>query len=94
MTTKRTPPDLEQCQVEKPNGANFMTLGGVVGGMVRCTEKPTCIVHELKPQAGETQCGSMSMCTPCLLVFMQQVQPDASEYRFEELKVVEAEKDR
>ncbi|MAG67094.1 MAG: hypothetical protein CMK74_14690 [Pseudomonadales bacterium] len=63
-----------------------MTLGGVVGGMVRCTDPPTVLVQELVPHEDDDECGSMTMCTACFLVFVQQVQPSSEEYCFEELK--------
>lgn len=57
------PPDLKQCQAEKPNGHSFMTLGGQPG-LERCREKPTWIATETK--AGKDGLiGSMSLCSEC-----------------------------
>ncbi len=68
-----TPPDLKQCQAEKPNGNTFMTFGGVPG-LVRCTEKPLFIATEKKP-AKDGLIGSMSLCADCVAVFHKQT-PD------------------
>lgn len=78
------PPDLEQCQAEKPNGVTFMTFGGHKE-MIRCKDKPTVIVRELKP-GKDGQLGSMSLCTHCLIQFMQQICPKDGDYEFEEIK--------
>ena len=55
---KLIPPDLKQCQCEKKTGS-FMTLGP--RQMVRCTEKPTVIAYENKPDEDGAK-GSMSLC--------------------------------
>ena len=78
MTKKKskkplTPPDKKQCQAEKPNGYNFMTIGGVPG-MERCKNKPLFIVTEAEP-GEDGQIGSMSLCADCLVVFLRQM-PD------------------
>lgn len=65
------PPDLERCQAEKPNGNNFMTLGGRPG-LVRCENKPAYIVRETKPD-GDGIIGSMSLCGDCLEVAKSQL---------------------
>jgi hypothetical protein len=65
------PPDLKQCQAEKPNGYNFMTLGGRPG-RVRCTSKPTVIATEVKPGA-DGLTGSMSLCDDCRAVMEKQM---------------------
>lgn len=57
-------PDLKQCQAEKPNGATFMTFGGVPK-LVRCTAKPTVIITEAKA-GSDGKVGSMSVCESCL----------------------------
>lgn len=57
------PPDPERCQVEKPNGHTFMTLGGSPG-LVRCANPPSVIATEIAEPH-----GSMSMCADCLSVF-------------------------
>jgi len=80
MATKKkkklTPPDVNQCQAEKPVDTNFMTLGGPsVGTMERCTNKPVCIVTENKP-GKDGQVGSMSLCQDCLKQFNKQLGPD------------------
>lgn len=79
-----TPPDLERCQADKPNGHTFMTLGGRPG-LERCKDKPTVIVHEKKP-GKDGLMGSMSLCTHCLIQFMQQVCPKDGDYEFEEIQ--------
>ena len=71
MTNELTPPDLEQCQAEKPNGNTFMTVGGMPG-LERCTNKPLFIATEKKP-GEDGQKGSMSLCADCLVVFLRQV---------------------
>lgn len=58
-----TPPDLNQCQAEKPTGHSFMTFGGKPG-LVRCTEKPIWIATERTP-GSDGECGSMSLCDAC-----------------------------
>jgi len=63
MSVKLIPPDLKQCQAEKPNGNSFMTLGGVPG-LVRCKEKPTVVAYENNP-AEDGLKGSMSLCDSC-----------------------------
>ena len=84
MSVKLIPPDLERCQAEKPNGVTFMTLGGRKE-MIRCIDKPTVIVREKKP-GGDGQCGSMTLCTSCLLQFMTQMSPSQQDYEYEEIK--------
>lgn len=81
---KLIPPDLKRCQAEMSNGWNFMTLGGRKE-MVRCTNKPTAIVRELKPDKDGIK-GSMSLCTECLAQFMMRVCPTAETHAFEEIK--------
>src|SRR3990170_2082902 len=61
------PPDLKQCQAEKPNRNDFMTLGGPVGH-VRCTNKPFYIATERKAPK-----GSMSLCIDCQVVCEEQM---------------------
>lgn len=58
-----TPPDLKQCQAEKPNGHSFMTLGGVPK-LERCKNKPKYLAKEKKPGA-DGQIGSMTLCESC-----------------------------
>lgn len=76
MTTKKKkpaliPPDMNQCQVDKPNGNNFMTFGGVVG-RVRCTNRATILVKETKVDPKYGQKGSMTMCSSCFEAFKRQ----------------------
>lgn len=71
MTKKLVPPDLKQCQAEKPNGNTFMTLGGQPG-LVRCENTPLFIVTEKEP-GEDGQKGSMSLCAECLEVFLKQM---------------------
>lgn len=73
--TKLVPPDKKQCQAEKSNGVNFMTLGGR-HEMVRCKNSPSAIITETKP-GKDGQLGSMSLCQACWLVAAQQLGPDA-----------------
>ena len=68
---KLTPPDLKQCQAEKPNGNSFMTLGGSPG-LERCTAKPSVIVTERKPGLDGLK-GSMALCDECLAVLRKQL---------------------
>lgn len=73
--SKLIPVDKKQCQAEKPNGYNFMTLGGVPG-RVRCTNAPSAIITETE-LGKDGQRGSMSLCQGCWLVAAQQLGPDA-----------------
>jgi hypothetical protein len=68
---KLTPPDIQQCQAEKPNGNSFMTLGGATG-RVRCTALPEVIVKETKKGEDGLR-GSMSLCAECLEVAKKQL---------------------
>lgn len=68
MTKELTPPDLNQCQADKPGNGPF-TMGGEIGNprdgyRVRCRNKPTCIAIEREPGADD-QVGSMSLCDEC-----------------------------
>lgn len=65
---KLVPPDRKQCQAEKPNGANFLSLGAKIQ-YTRCKEKPYVIVSQPKDRLN----GQMSLCRACLLKFMEQV---------------------
>lgn len=67
------PPDRKRCQAEKPNGANFMTLGGRPE-LVRCSNKPSVIATETKP-GEDGRKGSISLCADCLKVFQRQLPP-------------------
>ena len=62
-----TPPDLEQCQCEKPNGCTAFTLGGKPG-LIRCDNEPFVILVEKEVGADGLK-GSMSLCQECLTVF-------------------------
>jgi hypothetical protein len=66
-----TPPDLQQCQAEKPNGNSFMTLGGRPG-LERCTSKPTVIAEEALAGA-DGRHGSMSLCEECRKALIRQL---------------------
>jgi hypothetical protein len=68
---KLAPPDIKQCQAEKPNGYSFMTLGGRPG-RERCTTLPAFIVSEKAP-GKDMQTGSMSICISCLCVMNEQM---------------------
>ena len=79
------PPDLLQCQAEVPNGTNFMTLGGNIGGRVRCENAPAYVVYETKP-AADGLMGSMSLCPSCLEVFKKIMGSKfETHYRLEEI---------
>lgn len=71
---KLTPADLTQCQAEKSNGVNFMTMGGR-HEMIRCKSEPHVVVTETVPSPKDGQCGEMSMCASCLVVFLNQAEP-------------------
>lgn len=71
MAEELTPPDLKQCQAEKPNGNSFMTLGGRPG-MERCKNKPKWIATEKKP-GPDGLTGSMSLCAGCRKVMEKQM---------------------
>ena len=66
------PPDHKRCQAEKPNGATFMTLGGVPG-LVRCANVPVVILTERNPNQKDGAIGCMSLCLDCLAVFHKQM---------------------
>src|ERR1700761_6203738 len=68
---KLIPPDLERCQVEKPNGYSFMTLGGVPA-LERCKNPPSVIIAENQPGKDGLK-GSMSSCDGCLAIFRQKM---------------------
>jgi hypothetical protein len=76
--SKLTPPDLERCQAEKPNGHTFLTLGGSPG-RVRCDSRPVFVAKELHP-GEDGQCGSMSLCAKCQVVFVKQLGIDYAEF--------------
>lgn len=78
------PPDLERCQADIRPSHSFMTLGPRPS-WERCREKPTAIVREKKP-GKDGQCGSMSLCTSCLVQFMMKMCPKDGDYEFEEIK--------
>lgn len=64
------PLDVSRCQAEVPNGASFMTLGGVPR-LVRCTETPSIILVEREPGADGDH-GAMTLCASCYAVFKKQ----------------------
>ena len=69
-----TPIDYNACQAEKPNGASFMTMGGVPK-QIRCTNKPNVIATETEKGEDGIQ-GSMSLCNECLEVAKKQLPPN------------------
>lgn len=71
------PPDLEQCQAEKPNGYSFMTLGGLANRLERCKNKPTMVITE-KVAADHRGKGSMSLCDGCHAQFIKQMPKGAA----------------
>lgn len=69
------PPDLEQCQAEKPGNGPFI-MGGTIGDSkrgfrIRCTNKPDVIAKERKP-GPDGKRGSMSLCFECRNVLVVQ----------------------
>lgn len=74
MAQNLIPPDFNQCQAEKPNGVNFMTLGGKFQ-LIRCTNKPMYIATE-NVAGADGQIGSMSLCEECKEVFLNQCGTD------------------
>jgi hypothetical protein len=76
---KLTPPDLKQCQAEKPNGYTAWSLGGVPG-LVRCTEKPSVVATAVEPYE-DGQHGSMSLCADCLEVFQEKMGPGYATFK-------------
>jgi hypothetical protein len=67
-----TPPDMKQCQAERPNENSFMTLGGVLNGRIRCKNKPTKLLTENAP-GKDGRIGSMTVCDHCFAVFQRQM---------------------
>ncbi len=74
------PVDLTRCQAEKPNGATFMTLGGVPK-LIRCNNVPTVIATEIEPDPMDGQIGSMSLCDDCKSVLLKQVGDDYATFK-------------
>ena len=75
---KLIPPDKNQCQSQKKEGAwpdaqHFMIFGPP--RMVQCTAKPTVIIHEKKPNKDGLK-GSMSLCDECLKKAIEQLGGD------------------
>ena len=67
----RIPPDIMQCQAEKPNGNTFMTLGGIPG-YVRCKNTPVFIAVA-KAVENDGHIGSMSVCAECRKILEKQM---------------------
>lgn len=78
------PVDVDRCQAMKPNGANFMTFGGV-SRMVRCDNKPLYIATE-KVAGSDGLKGSMSVCQTCMTQFMKQGMGDKADIESIEVK--------
>jgi len=78
------PPDFCKCQALKPSGYTFMTLGGKPGDMIPCQAKPVYIVYEMHNQQDGLK-GSMSLCTDCKNVFINQMGPALKNYKFTEI---------
>lgn len=70
---KLVPPDLVQCQAEKPSytGWSFMTLGPPPK-LIRCTNAPKWIAVE-GPRDDAKKRGSMSLCDECKKVCQKQM---------------------
>lgn len=64
------PLDVKRCQAEKPNGASFMTFGGVPG-LVRCSDEPTFVIVERVADKKGVR-GAMTLCAACFEVFKRQ----------------------
>lgn len=70
---KLIPPDKKQCQHQTavgawPDAMHFMNLGPA--SLHRCTNRPSVIVAERKPDKKDGLCGSMSLCPTHLTEFM------------------------
>lgn len=85
--TKLVPADRQRCQVERPVGP--FVLGGVIGSMIRCSNKPVVIATEVKP-AKDGQRGSMSICTDCLAVFLERTDVPKATFKKIELPTKKA----
>lgn len=85
MPKPLTPPDRKRCQAERHTQRySFMTLGPIPPRQ-RCDNTPITVVAEKNPDESGQQ-GSMSLCGPCLTVFLQE--QNAADYTFEELHPV------
>lgn len=76
---KLTPVDLAQCQGEHQVGA--FTCGGRIGERTRCTNSPSYVAKEKKPNPKDGLRGSMSLCRTCKEVCERQM-PSACTYTF------------
>ena len=70
------PPDLKQCQADKPTGGPFI-LGGEIGDprngyRIRCRNEPTVIAIENEP-GEDGKRGSMSLCDRCKAAAIKQL---------------------
>ena len=72
---KWAPADPERCQCERPNGANFMTLGAAPA-LVRCRNQPIVIATEREIPKGADRLGEMSLCAHCMNKFLEQLGHD------------------
>ncbi len=75
-----TPPDLNQCQAEKPGNGPF-TIGGKIGDpkngyRVRCESEPKYIATEKRG----SKPGSMSLCAECKDAMVKQLGEDFAEF--------------
>ena len=75
---KLTPPDPKQCQTYSQVGA--FTMGGRIGELTRCTNKPVVIATENKPGA-DGQIGSMSLCEKHRLKSMEVLGKDFATFK-------------
>lgn len=74
MTSQLENPDLNRCQALVPNGASFMSFGGVPR-RERCTNEPAYVATENQP--GEDGLyGSMSLCEDCAGALVEQIGPE------------------
>lgn len=79
-TKRLAEPDLNQCEAEKPNGTNFMTMGGPSSRRSRCTAKPDVIATEREPREDGLR-GSMCLCFSCAGVMKVQLGQDYATFR-------------
>lgn len=78
--SKLTPVDEAQCQCERPNGANFMTLG-MAPGLVRCRNTPIVLATEAEATHEDGERGSMALCGHCMNRLIDQMGYEAVTFR-------------
>ena len=83
MMTKLTPPDLGQCQTVMIRPRPFR-MGGDCIDRERCANVPVVIATEKRPNKEDGIMGSMSLCTNCQKVMIEQLGNDFA--TFEQIK--------